>query len=131
MGQNRSSYIRKLHFINAHTHTHHITCLADVYIHMTLSQAPSDSNLGLFLIYFSTAAAGQVSTLISGMETPTLFVSQHYLNRESVVGVEHFGLRFRKHFLQPLLHHLREPTGPRIIAGSHELQHWNIKIKST
>lgn len=50
-------------------------------------------------------------------------VTLQHLNRESAVGVEHFGLCFRKHPFQPLLHHLREAAGPRVIARSHELKH--------
>lgn len=76
---------------------------------------------------FNTGTNHSIATVTVSTTQSYTTGTQHYLNRQSVVGAEHFGLRFRKHLLKPLLHHLREPTGPRIIACSHKLQHWKIK----
>lgn len=57
-------------------------------------------------------------------------MTKAYLHGEPAVGVEDFGLRFGKHLLEPLLHHLREAAGPGIISSSHKLQHWKVE-KST
>lgn len=45
-----------------------------------------------------------------------------YLDGQSAAGGEHLGPCFGEHPLQPLLHHLGEPAGPRIVSGAHKLQ---------
>ena len=85
----------------------------------------------IVLIYLSTVTPEHLENHNKTKQnTSSVLVSTRYLNRESAVGVQHFGLRFREHLLEPLFHHLGEPTGPRIITCSHKLQHWNIKTKT-
>lgn len=85
----------------------------------------------IVLIYLSTVTPEHLENHDKTKQnTSSVLVSTRYLNRESAVGVQHFGLRFREHLLEPLFHHLGEPTGPRIITCSHKLQHWNIKTKT-